>query len=858
MRIVSNKIKNALNNYTTQRKGTIKVGNNYYDVYNVNYLQDGYEEGKVIGNAIASQLEFDIPYMNKFDDFIYYDAVWVEEDNEYQYVEIGHFNVFDDKDENEFTKHITAFDDLIKFNAPYVPNSSYPITLYEELENVCNQAGIELNNESIPNGSFIVENNQFVNEETLKSVLKAICIISGTFATIKANSLNLQLKNTTNVTINKSQHEPVTWKRRSYGINQVILGNENVIGEYVMREDPEDIALNGVHKLVINDNPFAYTQSKRNQLIDELFEQVKGFGYIPYELKGEWLNYLEVGDTITIDGIETVVLRINGYSPKALQSEMSAPAIIDNSIEYVNNTDSVENRMRRTEIIVDKNTQEIRSIAEKVVDISKTIEGVGQITFEDAFEGPLHNLEIRGNISLLYPNDSTKYGQPVIISDDFIIGNDKYISEGVPYINKDPVYPSENLYPKNSYLQVDDTYYKLDIDYLNYINETTYDRYIYQDGKQWIERNVGIDSNGNMYRLSTPVIENKQDIFINIGKDSTLKLASFTNAILKSEYLLENQYTQVFATEAYVDSEIKQTTDAIELKVSAVTDEQGEITAASIKTAINGDTSGIKLQADNLSLEGLTTINNNFQIDLEGNMTCNDATINGNIVTPRGVLTNLQFGCETWGWTRANTFGNSNGGFIGYNFELGSASSSTQSFLNFCATIPDNFTVVSAKIRLRHSPMTWWPPTGSSTQAGSCKNIRAYVATGLGQSGQGSYMSEAIIGGYAPSLSLINAISSHSFSDSVFQEYTTEDFASTFSSSGVYNIVVKSTDGIPSGATYNNAYQVYGSKTGILTGTLEIIGYMSFNITNRLSSVSLTSLSNNLTLSNSIENEEEK
>ena len=811
MRTVSNSIKTALNNYTTQRKGQIKVGNTFYDVYNVTYYQDCYEEGKVIGNAIASQLEFDMEYVNKFDEFIYYDGIWTGE--EYEYVEIGVFTVFDDKDKNEFTKHITAFDNMIKFNAPYQANSSYPITLYQELQNVCNQAGITLLNETIPNGDFIVENNQFVNEETLKTVLKAICMISGTFGIIKNDSLKLQLKNTTDVSITNYQHEPVTWKRRSYGINQVILGMENVTGEYVMREDPDDIALHGVHKLVINDNPFAYTQAKRNELIDDLFNQVKGFGYIPYELKGEWLNYLEVGDTITIDNIDTVVLRINAQSPTALKTEMSAPAIIDNSIDYVNNTETIENQVKRTEIIVDK---------------TETISGIGQITYVNAHEGILHNLEIRGNISLVYPNDSTKYGYPLIISDDLVVKDSIYISSGVPYVEKDTLYPSTNLYLKDTYLQVDETLYKLDFDYLNYMNEDTYDKYVYQDGKQWIERNVGIDSSGNMYALDHTIIEEKADLEILITKESVVTLLSFPGAVLQSTYLTENEYTDAFATEVYVNSEIRQTTEEIEAKVSAVSDEQGEITAASIKLAINGDTSEVKLKGDQIALEGTITANEGFMIDLNGNMTCNDANINGDIITPSGVLTNLQFGCELWGWSYQDGFSGYSGGFTGYNYQYNAQTSSyttLSSYVNFCAHIPEHFTVKSAKIYLRHSPVTWWPPSGSSTQAGSCKNMRVYEASGLGQTGQAAYGSNFIIGGTSPYLSLVSSIPAHSFSDSLFEEFSVDLPISLFSSSGTHNIVVKSSDSAPTGYDYNSAYRILGAKTGILTGVLEVIGY---------------------------------
>lgn len=405
MKIVNDSIKNALKQPTTQRKGRILVNDKYYEVFNVEYYADAYNEGNVVGNAIASQLDFDLPYMAKFDTFKYFDGVWNGTD--YEYVDMGTFIVFDEKDQDQFNKHITAFDNLIKFNAPFIDNGDYPKTIFEELQNICEQAGVELVNTSIANGDFEIQNNQFVNNESLKSVLKAICQISGTYAIIKEDKIVLQLKNETSETINKSQHMPITWKRRTYGINQVILGLEDVVGEYVIRQDEEDIAINGVHKLVINDNPFAYTQEKRDLLIDDLFNQVKGFGYIPYELKGEWLNYLDVGDTINIDGIDTILLRVNGKSPKSLESEMSAPAIIDSAIQYVDNTASIKNLMKKTEISVDKQKGEIELVTREINsvknDLSNNYYNIEQsnVLFQNATDGLMNTLSTIGGNNLL-------------------------------------------------------------------------------------------------------------------------------------------------------------------------------------------------------------------------------------------------------------------------------------------------------------------------------------------------------------------------------------------------------------------------------------------------------------------------
>ena len=635
MRTISEDIKNALKQPTTQRKGRILVNNNYYEVYNVEYYADSYEEGNVIGNAIASQLDFDIPYIEKFDSFKYFDGVWTG--TEYEYIDMGTFHVFDEQDEDEFNKHITAFDNLLKFNVPFEDVGGYPKTLFEELQNICNQAGVVLNNNNIPNRNFRVVNNQFTNGESLKTVLKSICAISGTYATIKNDRVVLQLKNQTDESLTKEQHEPVVWKRKTYGINQVVLGSSDIEGEYVLREDKNDIAENGVHKLVINDNLFAYTQSKREELIDDLFNQVKGFSYIPYELNGEWLNYMEIGDTITIDGVETIILRINGKSPKSLESTMSAPAIIDSSLEYVDNTNSIKNRTQKAERSVDKQNLIIQDVVEQTDEQNQKIAKVTQTVDElnskisDIADITTSNESNFGKIDLSNINQS----EPIRIQIRPIGENISYL-----YPNSN-LYPSDTLFPKVRTVRFENIKTKEIFDYalpddLFYYDEENFDEFILDyDGQSIvINKRVGLNDDGTTYILDNPTtIEYEYPRILLTDGDYTVSLLGYDNAYIFVRLMAQNIYTTQFATKAELNSEITQTANSIISEVTGKIDTIDDELSAKLELKVDTNKliSEINASADviNLTSNRLIIDSNNFKLTADGKITSTSGKIGG-------------------------------------------------------------------------------------------------------------------------------------------------------------------------------------------------------------------------------------
>lgn len=413
MIVVSDKIKESYNKFTTQRKSYIQIGDNSFFIQNLDVQADAYNDGNVIGNAIAKIAKFDIETENVkgIEEFELFDGIWTG--NQYEYISLGKFKLFDEEGTDDFFSSITAYDKLIDFNKQYIPDLiSFPISLYDFLKAICQQAGIELENASIPNGDKVLKENLFVENETLKLILNSICQISGNYAIISNNKLKLLLKGEEKIILSKSQISSPEFKRTTWKINQVILGMSDIEGEYSIRQDAEDIEINGIHKLVINDNPFVYSQDLREEYIDALFEQVRGFGYEAFNTNWEGLPYVELGDLLEIDGHESIVLRYNIKSPKGLESTIEAPSIIDSVITYVDNSNSIRNQQKRTEYKVNKHEQYIEQLVSDMYEEDGVINENFTKILQD-IENIINNVQnsggsnlIKNSVMFAYDNDN--------------------------------------------------------------------------------------------------------------------------------------------------------------------------------------------------------------------------------------------------------------------------------------------------------------------------------------------------------------------------------------------------------------------------------------------------------------------
>lgn len=573
-------LKQAYETSTTQIDKII-VDNKEYRINKVEYYDDAYEEGNIFGTAIARCLDFEIENVVDLEGKEIEYQTGVVSNGVTQWINLGKFIVqtVEPNDTTNIAK-INAMDYMLKTNTPYESTLNYAdgtVTLLDVLQEVCEKCGISLATMEFTNSNFIVDSNQFAEGTLNRQVIQAVAQVSGTVAKIK-NDNRLYLINPNAITeISKvftlNNYEEAEIKRNTQPINVVSLGMANIEGENITLRDETSIDSNGENTLVINDNPFAYTQAKREQLITALFAAVKGFEYKAFSFKCQGLPYLETTDKVQFQDKEgniydSYIFRFNYKSPNGLESTIEAPSIIKATVAYQNVVSALE-IAKRTEILVDKQNQTIKSVVsqtdtqnqkiaqveQKVDEINSKISDIADITISaDGY----------GSVSLANINQS----EPVYIRVRPTSGED--ISYLYP---RDNLYPSDTLFMPDRIIRFASADYTVDYELPNdllYYDENNYDEFILDYNAQTcvVNKKVGYNADGTKYVLENPTtIEYDYPTIPLENGDYSISLPGYSNQYMFVRLMVQNIYTDQFATKAEVSSQISQTAQEIGLSV---------------------------------------------------------------------------------------------------------------------------------------------------------------------------------------------------------------------------------------------------------------------------------------------------
>jgi hypothetical protein len=493
-------------------------------------------------------------------------------DDKYEYIDLGNFfikDIEDSKKKDEMT--VTGYDRMIRFMKNFKQSElqlTYPCKMLKLVQRMCEVCGVELFSADFYNADLDVTEDFFtVQELTYRDVLEKIAQATLTTAFIEENKLNLYKVNDNAIEkIDKSYLTDLTIKENFGPVNALVLGRGDV-EDNVEEKDQDSIKQNGRCEIRFDENEFIEFQ--REKVIEGMFEQVKGLEYYSFEASDVgimWLNpcaCIELGDRE--DNLyKSYYLKANITINTGITSDIEAEIPETTETEYKVTTKEekktlkVERLAKKNEGLIQdliqettdheekltKHEQTMDSITDKVsnmADLTRSIEGIRTISLENCIKGNLLELHIKGNNTVF---ESLKLSDNLYLSDDLYLKGDSLI-----------VIKDQNGKSKEYELNIQDTLRQ---------NGTVYDEYILKEGKAQVIRRINAD--GTIKDKVVTESLGTVSIMLEEG-NNTLSIKNYT-AEISAKWAIKSEYSEVFATNVKMDSEIKQTAQEIKLSVN--------------------------------------------------------------------------------------------------------------------------------------------------------------------------------------------------------------------------------------------------------------------------------------------------
>lgn len=485
------------------------------------------------------------------------------------------------------------------------------------------------------NYDFVITGNNFNSDKTLREVMKDISKLAYSWVRVGCdNKVHIDFNVKTEDDVDEynvlTTDHYYTSKNTNvlYGpVNKILIGMSQVEGENVYKTS-SDYSKDKNCQINIYDNDLTYDEELRSIAINGC-ERLFGLTYLPLDIDTIGHPWLEGDDYLKLINLDGEIiysypfnrkLTYQGYIKSYISSE--AASITESKYEYTSN---INNRVKKTELIVDKQNQKIEGVVievdeqnEKIADMSLTVD------------------ELNSKIKQIADVTTSSKGTGVRTLENVL--KNKIVYLNVHPTTRDIVgYYASTLLKASTKLRAggktitfesekETIYYKLPTN-LYHINDV-YDEFVQDNvnNQCYIIHRIGIDDDGEKYELDNEVIEFIDDYIPIELLDGTYRvyMGSYPSAYIEVKAMVKNDYTSQFATNVELESTIKQTSDMFGVELSKKVDGK-DFTGANILLKINDDESEAQIKADKIDLQGYVTVS-----DLSGSGT---TVINGSNIT---------------------------------------------------------------------------------------------------------------------------------------------------------------------------------------------------------------------------------
>lgn len=377
----------------------ITIGNNIYtndDIVDIilETIQPG--EGFSIGNTPSQTL--DLTLLNRGD--IVYSTSQVKVEiglnigPTIEYILLGLFNI-DDIEKTDYTTKIIAYDNMIRFETPYFSNLTYPANLQQVVNELATKTGVQFT------GSLPAYTVKKLEGFTCREILGYVSSICGGNALITREG-KFTIITPKNIDYSITPDNYIDYKREEvkYKIGKITCQNE----------EKETISTGnlGIDSMeLLFENPWITPT-----ILADIYNKLKGFEYLGYNMKWQGDISLDIGDTITCTDVKSVIRKIPILSQKfiyngGLTAEIGAKGESKNKNSF-NSSGSNSNKVDRmvtelllvNEALIDKaNIQDLTAVniktqklETKTAEIENAIIGKADIEDLDVITAEIENL----------------------------------------------------------------------------------------------------------------------------------------------------------------------------------------------------------------------------------------------------------------------------------------------------------------------------------------------------------------------------------------------------------------------------------------------------------------------------------
>lgn len=282
------------------------------------------------------------------------------------------------------TVTFNASDFSLKYNVKTQVSilGEFPQTIHDMIIKISDSVGVSVaDGTNYTNMDFTFATQPYINAEwQWRDVIRLLAESCGCYAKInRYNELEIKMLDIHYLTyddviplFDENVYKSISVEEKYGPVNSLVLAREPQ-GDWIFRKDDLSIEENGLTEIKIVNNMFI--DKDRDVVIDNLFHQIKDFYYFPFTMDFQGNPAIESGDIIEIQYTDkrtnitenyiTMVTSSKLNYTGGIKQTLSAKAMTKTEINYDYGTDLID-RITNTEIIVDKQTNEIKLIVEQV------------------------------------------------------------------------------------------------------------------------------------------------------------------------------------------------------------------------------------------------------------------------------------------------------------------------------------------------------------------------------------------------------------------------------------------------------------------------------------------------------------